>query len=152
MSHQPQEEISFKYKGVPITIEPRYLTGHVLSLEDAALINRAWITNARAAFSETADVLIEANASLEEIARSFIEFLRKWKYEPQRTSLPDDPIVTRARALAREEVRTALRDAGGTIKATGEAKFNAACTKHYDNNKDRLHNQAREYLEIMSDF
>lgn len=148
---QEQPEITFKFKGATITIEPRYRPGHVLTELDAALINRAWLTNARAAFAETANVLAEANTSPEEVAREFINFLRKWKYEPQRASVPRDPVVVKAKEIAREEVRTALHEAGGTIKANGQERFDAACLKHFENNRERLIAQAQELLEITGE-
>lgn len=122
---------SLTIQGIDFPFKPRYTTGHVLTENEASVLNQTLAENLRNNFAKRVATAKEAEGedlsedTLERLGTEFAEYADKYQFGKRQAAAPrtTDPIAREAHKIAKAKITEALRARDIDIKSLPEGKM-----------------------------
>lgn len=143
--------------GVSLSVPAPFVEGHVLRPNEAAALNQTYAENLRNNFASNVKKAIETagdakNLDLESLQNEMDEYITKYDFGVRRGgggTRVVDPIEREALNLAKEKVKTALRNKGHNLKDIGAEQINKLAKQALEKYPQLLE-RAKQIVELKA--
>lgn len=144
------EDIEFTIQGNKYVVPSRFDEGHVLTAGEASALNQLYVENVRNNMGSKIKAASEAGEfDLADFRDKVFEYASTYNFGVRAIAQPKDPVMTRARKLVIDALKTKMKAQGYDLKGSKDRIEEAATKILADETKGaRFIAQARELLAM----